>query len=92
MHAPEVTDYIKDQAAKVDVVAENVEEVNQIKYDEASKFDAAKDKANFRRYEDACDRVKGFYKVSLPKKLPSAFSGPLTPPLSVCRNNTPNRL
>lgn len=31
-------------------------------WDEASDFDAAKDKTKFRRYEDACDRVKNFYK------------------------------
>lgn len=27
-----------------------------------SKFDAEKDKNQFRRYEEACDRVKAFYK------------------------------
>ena len=31
-------------------------------WDEASEFDVAKDKNNFRQYEDACDRVKRFYK------------------------------
>lgn len=31
-------------------------------WNEASEFDAAKDKNNFRQYEDACDRVKRFYK------------------------------
>ena len=40
--------------------------VNKLKtsraWDEASKFDAEKDKAQFRLYEDACDRVKTFYK------------------------------
>ncbi|KAK3675179.1 hypothetical protein LTR78_005113 [Recurvomyces mirabilis] len=29
---------------------------------ERSKFDAEKDKAQFRQYEDACDRVKNFYR------------------------------
>ena len=40
--------------------------VNQLKaaraWDETSDFDAEKDKAKFRQYEDACDRVKTFYK------------------------------
>lgn len=31
-------------------------------YDDASKFDAKKDKTQFRQYEDACDRVKNFYR------------------------------
>lgn len=34
---------------------------SQIQYDEESKFDASKDKDNFRQYEAACDRVKNFY-------------------------------
>lgn len=33
----------------------------QIEYDEASKFDADKDKTEFRNYDEACDRVKNFY-------------------------------
>jgi hypothetical protein len=40
--------------------------VNQLKgkpaWDESSKFDTEKDKTKFRQYEDACDRVKNFYK------------------------------
>ena len=32
------------------------------KWDDESKFDASKDKTNFRKYEDACDRVKNFYR------------------------------
>ena len=32
------------------------------KWDERSKFDAEKDKNNFRQYEEACDRVKNFYR------------------------------
>jgi inositol oxygenase len=31
-------------------------------WDDASEFDAEKDKARFRQYEAACDRVKNFYK------------------------------
>lgn len=29
---------------------------------EASKFDSEKDKNQFRKYEEACDRVKNFYR------------------------------
>lgn len=43
--------------------------VNQLKavvtaraWNEASAFDEEKDKTQFRQYEDACDRVKNFYK------------------------------
>jgi hypothetical protein len=32
-------------------------------WNDDSEFDAAKDKAKFRQYEDACDRVKLFYKA-----------------------------
>ena len=31
-------------------------------WDEASRFDAEKDKTAFRQYEEACDRVKNFYR------------------------------
>ena len=31
-------------------------------WDDESEFDAGTDKAQFRQYEDACDRVKNFYK------------------------------
>lgn len=71
MHAPEVTDYVKEKMSAMDVVSDDIDTVNVIKgkqgpqFDEASAFDAEKDKAGFRRYEDACDRVKNFYAVSL---------------------------
>jgi inositol oxygenase len=72
MHAPEVTDFIKREANKLDVVSDKVDEVNKLKgsdgYDEGSKFDAGKDKDGFRRYEEACDRVKNFYAVSCHEK------------------------
>ena len=32
------------------------------KWDDASQFDASKDKTTFRQYEEACDRVKNFYR------------------------------
>lgn len=70
VQALEVTDYIKRQAAKLDEVSDEVDAVNVLKgkgaameYDDGSKFDAEKDKAAFRQYEDACDRVKNFYAV-----------------------------
>jgi inositol oxygenase len=47
---------------KLENLSDEIDEVNSIKYDSESKFDANKDKANFRQYEDACDRVKNFYK------------------------------
>lgn len=47
---------------KLENVSDAIDDVNCIKYDSESKFDANKDKANFRQYEDACDRVKNFYK------------------------------
>ncbi|KAJ6571194.1 inositol oxygenase [Mycena capillaripes] len=48
-----------------DAVSDAVDEVNILKgkiWNEASQFDQAKDKAQFRQYEEACDRVKNFYK------------------------------
>ncbi|KAH9923436.1 myo-inositol oxygenase [Epithele typhae] len=53
----------------LDTISDAVDEVNVLKgkqpskeWDNASKFDANKDKATFRRYEEACDRVKNFYR------------------------------
>ncbi|KAI0039087.1 DUF706-domain-containing protein, partial [Auriscalpium vulgare] len=34
----------------------------QLQWDGESSFEAAKDKTQFRQYEEACDRVKNFYK------------------------------
>ncbi|KAN0135874.1 DUF706 domain containing protein [Lactarius tabidus] len=48
-----------------DDISDAVDEVNvqMLKlWDDESEFDADKDKARFRQYEDACDRVKNFYK------------------------------
>ncbi|CAK9786792.1 myo-inositol oxygenase [Cutaneotrichosporon oleaginosum] len=65
--APEITQNIKDAASKLDAISDEVDEVNILKLKEKeaftseSKFDAEKDKATFRQYEDACDRVKNFY-------------------------------
>ncbi|KAI0715921.1 myo-inositol oxygenase [Cerioporus squamosus] len=53
----------------LDEVSDAVDEVNKLKgqvsadnWDDASQFDAEKDKTNFRKYEEACDRVKNFYR------------------------------
>ncbi|KAJ7743921.1 myo-inositol oxygenase [Mycena maculata] len=48
-----------------EVVSDAVDAVNILKgivWDATSQFDAEKDKTQFRQYEDACDRVKNFYK------------------------------
>ena len=90
MHAPEVTDYVKQQASKVEAVGDDIEAVNKlkgaIKYDDASRFDQEKEKANFRKYEEACDRVKGFYAVS------PVVSDKDSQADLACRSNTRNRL
>jgi len=48
-----------------DEVSDAVDEVNVQKlklWDDESELDVEKDKAHFRQYEAACDRVKNFYK------------------------------
>lgn len=57
--AVQPTKLTKGQA--LEAVADLVEDVNVIKYDSESQFDSSKDKATFRQYETACDRVKNFY-------------------------------
>ncbi|KAI1193975.1 DUF706-domain-containing protein [Nemania serpens] len=49
-----------DDIDKVNVLRGQLKQ--QSEWDTKSKFDAKKDKAQFRQYEDACDRVKSFYK------------------------------
>ncbi|KZT69979.1 myo-inositol oxygenase [Daedalea quercina L-15889] len=56
-------------ARALDAISDAVDEVNQIKgskgnpeWSEQSKFDAEKDKTHFRQYEEACERVKNFYR------------------------------
>ncbi|KAH8110037.1 DUF706-domain-containing protein [Phellopilus nigrolimitatus] len=53
----------------LDETSDAIDAVNVLKGDAASyewntesQFDAEKDKTQFRRYEEACDRVKNFYK------------------------------
>ncbi|KAF7292631.1 hypothetical protein MIND_01161000 [Mycena indigotica] len=48
-----------------DTVSDAVDQVNILKgklWDETAAFDEEKDKSKFRQYDDACDRVKRFYK------------------------------
>jgi hypothetical protein len=54
-------------------------------WDEESEFDAQKDKARFRQYEDACDRVKNFYKEQHGKAWPDC----LVTTISLCLIVTP---
>ncbi|THH26324.1 hypothetical protein EUX98_g7868 [Antrodiella citrinella] len=54
----------------LETVSDAIDEVNKLKgsvatpraWDETSDFDAQKDKQAFRQYEEACDRVKNFYR------------------------------
>lgn len=54
---------------ELEAVSDAVDAVNCVKYDEASRFDAAKDKAQFRQYDDACGRVKRFYREQHEKRM-----------------------
>ncbi|KAG6852600.1 hypothetical protein C0991_010686, partial [Blastosporella zonata] len=50
---------------ELEAISDDIDRVNSIKgtlHDGPSTFDAEKDKAKFRQYETACDRVKNFYK------------------------------
>ncbi|KAJ9309591.1 hypothetical protein DTO217A2_881 [Paecilomyces variotii] len=60
---------IQPAATSIESISDKVDIVNALKtaqkterdlYDE-SEFDRNKDKATFRQFEDACDRVKKFY-------------------------------
>ncbi|KAH7887195.1 DUF706-domain-containing protein [Phlebopus sp. FC_14] len=56
---------LKHDGSVLDVVSDAVDDVNVLKgklWDSESEFDASKDKTAFRQYENACDRVKAFYK------------------------------
>lgn len=54
---------LSDDIDKVNILKSNLKKENKDKdiYEE-SDFDKNKDKTQFRQYEDACDRVKNFYK------------------------------
>ncbi|OAQ64107.1 inositol oxygenase [Pochonia chlamydosporia 170] len=51
-----------DAGQVLEDLSDAIDDVNCIKYDSETKFDTAKDKTQFRQYEEACDRVKNFYK------------------------------
>lgn len=57
----DLSDAIDDVNVLKDTLKKQKEEEEKDLY-EASEFDANKDKTQFRQYEDACDRVKNFYK------------------------------
>ncbi|KAI0842371.1 DUF706-domain-containing protein [Hypoxylon sp. FL0890] len=51
---------------ELEETSDHIDTVNvlkdQAKYDDKSQFDSEKDKTKFRQYEEACDRVKNFYR------------------------------
>lgn len=51
-----------DNIHAVNVLKAQMKEQKERAMNEASEFDANKDKTKFRQYEDACDRVKNFYR------------------------------
>ncbi|KAI1463897.1 DUF706-domain-containing protein [Daldinia caldariorum] len=52
---------LEETSDKIDAV--NVlKDQSQTKFDDKSQFDSAKDKTQFRQYEEACDRVQNFYR------------------------------
>lgn len=67
---PVVTKTVKS-GRELEDISDAIDEVNVLKdqsttdgpaYDEESRFDSEKDKTQFRQYDDACDRVKNFYR------------------------------
>ncbi|KAB5547367.1 hypothetical protein GE09DRAFT_967431 [Coniochaeta sp. 2T2.1] len=69
-HAGRALEEISDAIDEVNVLKDKAKKQQQAtapqsqapSYDEASQFDAAKDKTQFRQYETACDRVRNFYR------------------------------
>ncbi|KAI8950038.1 DUF706-domain-containing protein [Xylaria longipes] len=65
-----VDETINRDGLELEATSDSIDNVNVLKdklkrqqdWDSKSKFDAEKDKNQFRQYEDACDRVKDFYK------------------------------
>lgn len=58
-------DEVSDQIDAVNVLKDQARQTMEAElgnFDEASKFDEGKDTAVFRQFEDACDRVKNFYR------------------------------
>jgi inositol oxygenase len=70
--APSAIDpiYSERDGMALENLSDDIDAVNVLKADmkkekamnEKSKFDAEKDKTKFRQYEEACDRVKNFYR------------------------------
>jgi inositol oxygenase len=60
--APTALVDVSPAAEHLESISDAIDDVNVIKYDEKSQFDSGKDKATFRQYEDACDRVQNFYR------------------------------
>jgi inositol oxygenase len=60
--APTALVDVSPAAEHLESISDAIDDVNVIKYDEKSQFDSEKDKATFRQYEDACDRVQNFYR------------------------------
>ncbi|KAH0440891.1 inositol oxygenase [Colletotrichum camelliae] len=54
----ETTDFVEE----VNILKDQLNKKSDDTTYEDSKFDSEKDKTAFRQYEDACDRVKNFYK------------------------------
>lgn len=69
IYASEQPPLLLADGAALEVISDAVDKVNKLKglsspitaYDSESKFDSAKDKASFRQYETACERVRAFY-------------------------------
>ena len=63
-----IYDYNDRDGQALESISDAVDEVNYIKgkksalYDAESEFDASKDKTQFRQYDEACERVKAFYR------------------------------
>ncbi|KIJ59961.1 hypothetical protein HYDPIDRAFT_177635 [Hydnomerulius pinastri MD-312] len=56
---------LKHCGLELDTVSDAVDDVNVLKgklWDSESEFDSSKDKTAFRQYDNACERVKAFYK------------------------------
>jgi inositol oxygenase len=53
---------LSDNIDAVNLLKANMKKEAASKAFEASQFDSSKDKTQFRQYEDACDRVKNFYR------------------------------
>ncbi|TYJ58275.1 hypothetical protein B9479_001101 [Cryptococcus floricola] len=61
MHAPELTDYIKDQAAKLDEVSDEIDEVNVLKLKSQAKDKATYDKAAAAADKAEAARLEALY-------------------------------